>query len=161
MLTQTAEYALRAVLHLAAASEGEQVQGETIARALGVPRNYLSKVLHALAREGILSSVRGPHGGFALARDPQELTLAEVLAPFDPVEDRCLLIRRKCSDANPCLAHHQWKEVALQIRTFFRGTTIADLIRDAAEAGRADAPFLPNSEQRPASAPQPWLAPPK
>lgn len=131
MLTRTAEYALRAVLHLAEAPDGTWVQVSSIAAALAAPQNYLSKVLNSLAREGILASARGPHGGFALARASGSLTLAEVIEPFDPIEDRCLLMRRRCSDATPCIAHQQWKQVALGIRAFFRQTTIADLLAGA------------------------------
>lgn len=144
MLTQTAEYALRAVLHIAGSPSREPVPVGMIAEALDVPRNYLSKVLHTLAREEILSSVRGPHGGFSLAQDPETLTLAEVIAPFDPIEDRCLLMRRRCSDHNPCVAHHEWKKVALGLRAFFRENTIADLIHSAAEAGQSEVLVLPS-----------------
>lgn len=144
MLSQTAEYALRAVLHLAAAPASGPVHVATIAEALEVPQNYLSKVLHALARQGVLSSVRGPHGGFALARDPARLTLAEVIERFDPVHDRCLLMRRQCSDSDPCIAHFEWKQVANRIRSFFRETTVADLLANAAGSRGAD-PLIPHS----------------
>jgi Rrf2 family protein len=130
MLTQTAEYALRAVLFIATAEEEGPVRVDTVAAALSVPRNYLSKVMHALARSGVLRSTRGPHGGFVLAAAPDEITLAQVIEEFDPIEDRCLLMQRQCSDQAPCIAHHQWKRVAVQMRTFFRGTTIADLLSD-------------------------------
>lgn len=134
MLTQTAEYALRGVLFLADLPPRTLVRVNDVADALAVPRNYLSKVLYELARRGILSSLRGPNGGFALARDPDLLTLAEVVEPFDPFEDRCLLMRRQCSEENPCLAHNQWKEVAGQVRSFFRKTTIGDLLASAPES---------------------------
>ena len=60
MLSRTAEYALRAVLFLA--DRGEPTNVELIAERLDVPRNYLSKILHRLAREGVLSSTRGQGG---------------------------------------------------------------------------------------------------
>ena len=64
MLSRTAEYALRAVLFLA--DRGEPTNVDLIAERLGVPRNYLSKTLHRLAREGVLTSTRGQGGGFRL-----------------------------------------------------------------------------------------------
>ncbi len=131
MLTQTAEYALRGVLFLGALPSGTLVRVNDMAEPLEIPRNYLSKVLYELARRGILSSVRGPHGGFALAMDPATLTLSEVIEPFDPFEDRCLLMRRQCSDSTPCIAHHQWKRVAAEVRGFFRNTTVAELLASA------------------------------
>jgi len=129
MLTQTAEYALRAVLYIAAADLDRPIRVDEIAGALDVPRNYLSKVMHTLVRRGMMVSTRGPSGGFMLAAPPAEITLAAVIAPFDPLEDRCLLMRRRCDAAEPCMAHHQWRGVATQLRGFFRNTTVADLVR--------------------------------
>jgi Rrf2 family protein len=131
MLTQTAEYALRGVLFLGALPQGTLVRVGDMAASLEIPRNYLSKVMYELARREILASLRGPHGGFSLARDPATLTLSEVIEPFDSFEDRCLLMRRECSDRNPCIAHHQWKRVASEVRGFFRNTTIAELLATA------------------------------
>src|SRR5690606_6227227 len=67
MLSDTAEYALRATLYIAQhANDTRLVRTDETAQALGVPRNYLSKILHVLARHGVLSSTRGPLGGFRL-----------------------------------------------------------------------------------------------
>ena len=136
MLSHTAEYALRAVLYLADRGDGPSASAEELARALGVPRNYLSKTLHRLAREGILASTRGSGGGFRLAADPDRLTLLRVVEPFDGIsgERRCLLGRPACSDRNPCPAHHRWKAVSEQVAEFFRRTTVGALTR--ARGGR-------------------------
>ncbi|HEX8906653.1 MAG TPA: Rrf2 family transcriptional regulator, partial [Longimicrobiaceae bacterium] len=69
MLSKTAEYALRALLVLArrGARGGAAVRAEEIADAVGAPRNYMSKTLHALAKQGFVASARGPLGGFTLA----------------------------------------------------------------------------------------------
>jgi len=150
MLNHTAEYALRAVLHLAETNGREPVPVGVIAEALDVPQNYLSKVLHVLAREEVLGSVRGPKGGFWLKRDPEQLTLAAVIEPFDPIEDRCLLMGRRCSDREPCIAHHEWKSVATKVRGFFRGTTVADLLRSAHAAGRTGMAILQQHARTPA-----------
>ena len=132
MLTQTAEYALRVVLYIAAVEKGEPIRVDSVAEALSIPRNYLSKVMHVLARRGTLRSIRGPAGGFLLGRDADDISLAEVIAEFDPLEDRCLLMRRACSDATPCVAHHRWKSVATEMRGFFRDTTVGEIVRGAA-----------------------------
>lgn len=131
MLSQTSEYALRAVIYLAQAPPGTPVKLEQMAERLGAPRNYLSKTLHQLARAGVLSSGRGPAGGFRLAVPPERLTLADVVAPFEPpttLARRCLLGPGECSDAHPCVAHTRWKVVAAPMRGFFRETTVADLL---------------------------------
>jgi Rrf2 family protein len=130
MLSQTAEYALRTVLYLAARQEDGLSHVGDIAEELGIPRNYLSKTLHILARAGVLHSSRGKHGGFRLARPAEALTLAEVVAPFHgPTGARiCLLGRTACSDSDPCPAHGRWKSVSTEVSTFFRETMVSDLL---------------------------------
>jgi len=129
VLSQTAEYALRAVLFLA--DRGEPASVDEIAKRLQVPRNYLSKTLHRLAREGVLVSARGKGGGFRLAVDPNRLKLLRVVEPFDQIsgERRCLLGRPQCSDRNPCPAHHQWRAAGERVSEFFRERTVGDLVK--------------------------------
>jgi Rrf2 family protein len=129
MLSRTAEYALRAVLHLAERGDGLPVTVNDIATALGAPRNYLSKILHVLARGEILSSTRGPRGGFRLAVPPADLSLAQVVDSFDPPDDTssCLLRAEGCDLGDPCPAHHRWKAACDGFRRFFEDTTIAEL----------------------------------
>ena len=136
-ISGTSQYAIRAVVYVATHGAEAPVRVEPIAKALDVPRNYLSKTLHLLARDGVLRSVRGPRGGFQLAVPPARLTLARVTAPFDEVGERhCLLGRAQCSDRAPCAAHARWGEVSDSLQTFFRGTTIADLMPQAAGVSR-------------------------
>jgi Rrf2 family protein len=129
VLSSTAEYALRAVLHIAAAEPGSAQKLGQIATALDVPRNYLSKTLHQLVRAGVLRSERGPNGGFRLAVPADRLTLAEIVEPFGAMKlaRQCLLGRGECSDHTPCSVHAQWKLVADPMRTFFRDTTVASV----------------------------------
>lgn len=134
MLSNTAEYALKAVLYLATHAADQPVRVGDAAAALGIPRNYLSKILHELARDGVLVSSRGKHGGFQLATRPEELSLLAVIQRFDHIaeERRCLLGRTQCSDRHACAAHWRWKAVSEQISTFFRETTVADLMAGTA-----------------------------
>lgn len=131
MLSQTAEYALRAVLEIAAEGGGQPVGAGKLAATLGIPQNYLSKTLHQLARSGVLESSRGKFGGFQLARPASRISLLEIVAPFDELTgDRaCLMGRAVCSDQNACAAHSRWRVVAEQTAAFFRETMVADLIR--------------------------------
>jgi Rrf2 family protein len=136
MLSQTAEYALRAVLTIAQEPGDAPVGAGHIASALRIPQNYLSKTLHQLARARVLESTRGKLGGFRLARPPERIPLLDVITPFDDITGRrtCLLGRPVCSDHNACPAHRRWKEVTEISAAFFRETTVADLLQ--AEAGR-------------------------
>jgi Rrf2 family transcriptional regulator, iron-sulfur cluster assembly transcription factor len=130
MLSQTAVYALKAALYLAEKDPGDPVPVDDIARGLDVPRNYLSKILHVLARSGLLISTRGPGGGFQLSRSPEGVTLNDVIEHFDDVGTHgCLLGRPECKDDDPCLAHKHWKGISDAVKTFFQETSIADLAR--------------------------------
>lgn len=148
-LNSTAQTALSAVLYIAEHGADTPIRVDDIADALGAPRNYLSKTLHVLAREGILRSSRGPGGGFQLVDPPQVLTLARVVAPFEPTDDRrCLVGRPLCGDANPCQAHHRWSTVATQVESFFTETTIADLFVTPVQLTRAPSTAPTSREER-------------
>lgn len=150
LLPQTAEYALRAVLHLAR-HDARPVRVPEMADAIAVPRNYLSKTLHQLARAGLLESARGPSGGFRLAVPADVLTLDRVIAVFvGPTEKKCLLANRPCGQDPNCPVHARWAPVAERLTAFFGTTTVADLVGDASPvvARAEDAPsdlvsFLP------------------
>lgn len=135
-ISGTSQYAIRAVVYVATHGADAPVPVGPIAAALGVPKNYLSKTLHMLARAGVLRSVRGPRGGFGLAAPPARLTLARITEPFDEVGTRhCLLGRPQCGDRHPCAAHGRWAGVSDALQTFFRTTTVADLLSDVSAVG--------------------------
>lgn len=129
ILSQTAEYALRAVVLLADRDSDAPAKVGELADALEIPQNYLSKTLNALARTGVLASMRGKGGGFRLARTADRITLLEVIDPFDHFSTgrSCLMGKGECSDTDSCAAHATWKEVAMKVTTFFAKTTLADL----------------------------------
>ena len=133
LISKTSRYALQAATFLAERYEsGESVQVQEIAEAVTVPRNYLAKILHQLARQDVLLSERGPRGGFRLAKSPRKTTLAAIVEPVEPgLGDRhCLLGRPSCSDADPCTAHSSWQQLSGELARFLEETTLADLARD-------------------------------
>jgi Rrf2 family protein len=129
VLSQTAEYALRAVVAIAAGG-GEPVGATALAETLKTPRNYLSKTLYKLTRAGILDSSRGRRGGFRLARPAEEMPLLDIVNTFDDVGGNlvCLMGRPVCSDHSPCAAHERWKAVGEKASGFFKETMVADLV---------------------------------
>jgi len=130
LISKTAQYALRAVLRLAEQGEGETLRAHEIAEELGIPSNYLSKILHTLARAGVLNSERGPHGGFRMGRPADEILLAEILEPLDPdiLHQTCLLGRPQCSDEHACAVHDRWKEVREPLLQFLSETRVAEVL---------------------------------
>lgn len=130
ILSQTAEYALQAAT-LLAQREPVLVEVGILAQALEVPRNYLSKTLAQLVREGLLESVRGKRGGFRLARPASQITLFQIVGSFEHLAEtrRCLLGQPVCSDRTACPAHASWKAIGDRVLSFLRRTTLADLAR--------------------------------
>lgn len=128
MMSSTSEYALRAVLLLA--HHGGALRADEIARATAAPANYMAKTLNALAKAGIVTSSRGPRGGFTLACAPDELTLARVIGCFDEprAQHLCLLGTAPCDPVHPCRAHHRWTAIGEARRAPFANTTFADLL---------------------------------
>ena len=122
---------------MAERDEDSPVSVRDMAEDLGVPRNYLSKTLHRLARAGVLLSTRGPGGGFRLGQPPGRVSLREVIDAVEPVaggESQCLLGRSRCSEEDPCAAHGRWCVIRDELETFFGETTLADLAQRS-EAG--------------------------
>jgi Rrf2 family protein len=115
---------------LARANTGERVSAEEIARVTGAPQNYLSKTLNALAKAGIVTSARGPLGGFGLAVAPRDLTVARIADAFAdaPRPHTCLLGSRPCNLAHPCAAHLRWSAIARTAREALANTSVADLL---------------------------------
>lgn len=130
LLSQTAEHALRAVLYLGRNEERGLIAAIEVAEALGAPPNYLAKTLRLLARRGVLRSVRGPHGGFALAVPAWELTAAQVVEAVDEVSARanCLLGDRACDPEHPCEAHARWATLTAQVLRPMEETSIAEIL---------------------------------
>lgn len=133
MLSQTAEYALRAVVHLAMARGALTTQD--IASSTKVPPGYLAKVLQSLARAGILSSQRGLRGGFRMAREATEVTVLEVINAVDPIRriTTCPL-GLAAHGTRLCALHHRLDQATAKVESTFGKTTIAEMLDDDTQA---------------------------
>lgn len=132
MISQTAEYALRAVAQLAAHVDEPQT-AQQIAADTQVPLPYLSKVLQSLAREGVIHSQRGLHGGFTLRMDADELTVYAVVEAVDPLK-RISTCPLGLIDhgAKLCPLHRRLDEAFSAVEVAFRATYIGELLRECA-----------------------------
>jgi len=127
MLSQTGIYALQALLHLA--ERDERVSASQVAEDLGIPANYLAKVLQRLGQEGIVDATRGRGGGYRLAVAADELWVADIIAPFQELAEpvRCLM-GGVCDPEDPCPAHRHRVEWNAAIQDLLRTTSLADLL---------------------------------
>ncbi|WP_457600755.1 RrF2 family transcriptional regulator [Hydrogenivirga sp.] len=129
--SDTVRYAMLALAYLALHRD-RLVKADEIAKAQNIPKPFLSKILHELARRDVLQSVKGPRGGFALKVDPQKLTMWDVVSLMGEEYrfQACVLMPDKCEvyETNPCVVHHRWEKLKRQMIDFLKNTTIADLI---------------------------------
>ncbi len=130
MLSTTAQYALRALLVLAAEPDDRLVLGKDIAKQAGIPANYLSKIMLTLAGTGMVEAVRGSNGGYRLRNPANELLLIDVVRQFDRqcAPNDCFLgVQSECSDDAPCGAHEAWKSAKTELIKFLETTSLADI----------------------------------
>ncbi|MCC6980847.1 MAG: Rrf2 family transcriptional regulator [Candidatus Melainabacteria bacterium] len=128
MISQTTEYALRAIVYLAMHSDTAFTTLQ-IAKATRVPPAYLAKVMRALGKANLVNSQRGFGGGFELTRKPSEITFLDVLNAVEP----CRRIRKcplglESHGVNLCALHKRLDDAAAVIEETFAGVTIADIL---------------------------------
>jgi Rrf2 family protein len=134
MISQTAEYALRAITHLAFNAEAPQTNKQISATTL-VPMPYLSKVLQSMARAGLIRSHRGLRGGFTLAKSPEDLTVYEVIDAVDPLlRIRSCPLGLRSHGINLCPLHRRLDDAMGMVEKAFRDSTIADIISEPTES---------------------------
>jgi Rrf2 family protein len=124
------EHAIRALTYLAAhCPPGEIRQVKVIAKALNLSQPTVAKVMHELVRRDLVRSNKGRGGGFALARDPADIHLIEVVKSIDGIADfeRCIVGCAECRDENPCPLHPSWKSLREQILDYLHSTSLKDL----------------------------------
>src|SRR5947207_7998626 len=130
MFSQTVEYALRAVVHLASKSPEAQTTDQSAA-ATRVPRAYLSKVIQGLAREGIVQSHRGLGGGVTLSQPPDELTILQVVNAVEPIERiRSCPLGLAAHGVRLCPLHRRLDNALALVEDAFRQTTLAEILAE-------------------------------
>jgi len=126
-------YAVRGVLYIAIMqNEKRFVQAEEIGEQLAVPRHFMSKILKSLVKYGIISSVKGPTGGFTITDDTLRTPLMKIFQKTEGPETftSCVLRMKKCNSANPCPMHTQMDEIRRKLDFVLMNTTIGDLLKE-------------------------------
>jgi Rrf2 family nitric oxide-sensitive transcriptional repressor len=132
-LTQTAEYALRAVVWLAQ-HPGQPLTTRQIAEATQVPSSYLPKVFHPLVRAGLVGGQRGLRGGYSLLKEPSDITLLDVVQQVDPVQHivSCPLALAS-HRGRLCPLHSLLEQLIVAEEETLRATRLSDLVGQPGE----------------------------
>jgi Rrf2 family transcriptional regulator, iron-sulfur cluster assembly transcription factor len=142
LYSSACEYAIRAATYLALRhGEGELIKLRDIAEAEDIPSPFLSSILQRLVTVGLLRSARGPSGGYALASNPERVTLYDIKAAVDGTADleACAVGLGACSEEVPCPLHDTWKPIREEIRGYLETTTL-EAMAAALERKREDLP---------------------
>jgi Rrf2 family protein len=136
-LTQGADYAVRAMIHIASLPDGKPAMRRDIARVQKIPADFVAKILQSLVRAGLLRSSRGTGGGFSLARTRDEISLLDVVEAIEgPLAVvACADGPGGCDHSAFCPADAIWKEVQRRISDVLRGATLETMV--SARMGRA------------------------
>ena len=128
MISQTVEYALRAIVTIAQ-HEGEPCTAKKIAEITKVPLPYLSKLMQGLVRGKLVNSQRGLHGGFVLTKTPQEITILDVIDVIEPFK-RILTcpLAIQSHGTTLCPLHRRLDKAMEATEMILRATTLAEML---------------------------------
>lgn len=139
-ISTRSRYGLRLLMELAGHRDGKPVFLNEIARNQDVSEKYLSKLVIPLRGVGIISSVRGAHGGYVLARDPDAISFREII---ECLEGGLSLV--ECSDdpsccgrSRDCSARGAWAGLEKAMRDYCEALSLGDIVRKARGANFAD-----------------------
>lgn len=148
-LTRAADYAVRAAVHLATQPPPHRLSLPQLAKATGSPESFLSKVLQALCRAGLIESRRGQNGGFAILPRGRQASMLEVIEAIDgPIcLNACLISGLSCDRKTWCPAHPVWIRAQQAMVGVLAGSSVADLANQA----QSETSAPQNASRNPAS----------
>jgi Rrf2 family protein len=128
-ITRQADYAVRAVLHLARNGD-QRIATNMIAEEQHIPPSFLAKIVSQLSIAGLLHTSRGARGGVTLARDPKDISLLEVVEAIDgPIKlNECVGENSACSFDEACPLRPIWCEAHEELVSKLKGTNFADMM---------------------------------
>lgn len=137
MFSKATEYALRATIYLAQKSSEDHKLGiEEIANAIDSPRSFTAKIMQSLTKDNrVVSSARGPHGGFYITAKAKKLPVRSILLAMgeDQLLEKCVMGLKLCSEIEPCPMHAQYKVIKKQLIGLFTSKTIQQLAAEIQE----------------------------
>ncbi|MEQ3693820.1 MAG: Fe-S cluster assembly transcriptional regulator IscR [Alcanivorax sp.] len=128
-LTTKGRYAVTAMLDLAIHARQGPVSLNDISGRQGISLSYLEQLFAKLRRSGLVSSVRGPGGGYRLSREDADINVADIVDAVNESMDATRCNRKgDCQDGVECLTHHLWMDLSDQIHDFLTGISLSQLI---------------------------------
>lgn len=128
-LTSKGRYAVTAMLDVSLHASAGPVPLTDISERQGISLSYLEQLFAKLRKKELVSSVRGPGGGYYLGRESNDISIREVIAAVDESVDatRCQG-KGNCQDGARCLTHDLWTDLSSRIETFLNDITLGELV---------------------------------
>ena len=132
-ITRQADYAVRAVLHLARINGSQRAATSQVAQEQHIPPSFLAKIISQLSIAGLLHTSRGARGGVTLARDPKAITLLEVIEAIDgPIMlNECVGDASTCTFDEDCPLRPVWCEAQNELVARLKGTNFEQLLEQS------------------------------
>jgi Rrf2 family iron-sulfur cluster assembly transcriptional regulator len=130
MFSKACEYGIRAVIYIA--GQSSRVSLKSIAEEINSPEAFTAKILQQLVKNDLISSVKGPNGGFEIEKKRiAEIRLSEIVSAIDgdSIYKGCGLGLKDCSEIHPCPVHHKFKKIRADLRDMLERTTLLELSR--------------------------------
>jgi Rrf2 family transcriptional regulator, cysteine metabolism repressor len=131
-LSTKARYGLRAILDLAMHTGNRPVLVQSIADRQRLSKKYLENLLTTMKSAGLVQSVRGAKGGYLLAKEPEEITLEDIVTALEGQLEftDCVREHRVCANVEMCPTHRVWAEMSDVVKKFLRERTLSELIQE-------------------------------
>jgi Rrf2 family cysteine metabolism transcriptional repressor len=131
-LTTRGRYAVSAMFDLALHGNGDPVTAAEISKREGIPLAYLEQLLSKLRKSSLVNTVRGPSGGYVLARKPSQISIGDVIRATDgPVAlADCVSLAANCPRSGCCSTRSLWAKLSEKISRVFDSTSLSDLCRE-------------------------------
>jgi len=139
MLSRASKYAILSTLFLAEhSSEKKKISVKEIAKSIDVPSPFLAKLFQQLVRGKIISSTKGPNGGFYLSKSNGKKNVCDIIENIDGLNrlNNCFLGLSKCDSKNPCPVHFIVEPFKTSILGKFRDKTILEFAKEISDKGR-------------------------
>ena len=133
MFSKTCEYAIRAMIFIARRSkQGEKAGIKEISKEIDSPEPFIAKILQDLGRKGLVLSTKGPNGGFFLDEKLLEGSLASIVKSVDgeKIFYGCGLGLKRCSEAQPCPIHYQFKVIREEMRDMLEAAKLSSFTEE-------------------------------
>jgi Rrf2 family transcriptional regulator, iron-sulfur cluster assembly transcription factor len=143
-ITTKIRYGVRLICDIAFYSEGKPVQVKTVSKRQEISAKYTEQIFQKLKKAGVIKSVRGPFGGYLLAKNPEEITVGDIIKAIDGKEIELVFcsgypqgVKKPCKRFRECVVSDVWEGASRSLMDYFNSITINQICVRAREKGHA------------------------